>query len=258
VLARRVLVCDDDLRRSAFEESFNDDVEARRREQGAGSLRRLEVDGQVCRSLAELRFALDEAAEAGGPPDLVLIDDLLQAERDRDPVRSALKAVRLIRSKFGDDGPKCVLHTTAPELNDIWTFCALGGHNVVDKSRPHERERVLWKTLDGGRWSPPELRTHVRISDANGRLLPYMEDSYWQHNATSDLGLTENAAHKAKERLVRSFQLPTRAEARDIVNAANAHGLAWVPLAYRHWLPEDHPEHRSSAFKHRLPGLSAP
>lgn len=253
-LGRCVLVCDDDLRQATFEEWFNTDLVQRQQQQQAAALRYLETDGQVCRTLAELSLALEEAREAGALPDLVLIDDRLQPERGGDPVRSALKAVRLITSTFGSRGPKCVLHTSQPDLNDVWTFCALGGHNVVDKFRPTERARILWETLDGHRWKPPEQRTSVTITDALGRMLPYMELPHWKHNARRDLpGLSEGAAHQAKSRLVNTLGLEKGAESREIVTAANDHGLAWVPLSYRHLLPQDHPEHRPDRFKHRLP-----
>ena len=158
---------------------------------------------------------------------------------------------------FGDDGPKCVLHTSKPNPNDIWAFCALGGHNAVDKLSGLDRTRIIWDTLDGHHWSPPQLRTEVRIDDANGRLLPYMEERHWKHNALGDLpGLTDAAADKAKSRLVTAFEMMSGAESLEIVTAANEHGLVWVPLALRHQLPESHPEHRKDVFKHRSPGLS--
>lgn len=267
-LGTRVLVCEDDpaLSRAAFEKWFGEDLAQRQQWQGGAALRRLEVDGQVCRTLRELSNSLDEAQEARSLPDLVLIDDRLQPERGGDPVRSALYAVQLIVSKFGADGPKSVLHTSEPTVNDIWTFCALGGHNVIDKFRPHERARILWETIDGHRWEPPQLLpTDVTIADANGRLLPYMEHSHWKYNARRDLpdlaadpdGNVDNRLDQCKRRLAGAFGLDNKwAEAREILAAAHAHGLVWVPLGARHLLPRDHPEHRPTAFKHRTPGAS--
>lgn len=205
-------------------------------------------------------LALQEAEEAGGPPDIVLIDDRLQPERGGEPVRSALKAVRLITAMFGDARPKCVLHTSDLKVNDVWTFCTLGGHNAIDKFRPHERMRILWDTLDGRCWAP-QPRTAVSIADANGRTLPYMEQAHWKYNARLDLAelagidvkKAETRLDKAKSRLLRAFDLDTGAEAREIVAAANDHGIAWVPLTYRHLLAEDHPEHRPQVFAHRAP-----
>ncbi len=252
-----MLVCDDDLARTTFEGWFEADLEERRCAQGKAALRRLEVDGQVCRTLQELRDALDEAEEAGALPDLVLIDDRLQRKRGGESERSALRAVRLISSMFGDRRPRCVLHTGSPKPNDVWAFCELGGDNVVDKHRPLERAQILWQTLDGGRWTPPQPSTHVTLSDANGRLLPYMEEPYWKHNALQDLpDLTDAAANRAKSRLVTALGLMAGAEPREIVAAANDHGLVWVPLVSRHLLPEGHPEHRPTMFQHRSPGVS--
>jgi hypothetical protein len=251
-LSRRVLVFDDDLVRTTFEQWFEEDLQERRRRQGSAALRRLEVDGQVCRTLAELRDALEEADEAGALPDLVLIDDRLQREPRREIVRAALSAVRLVQSMFGNDRPKCVLHSSDLKLNEIRAFCELGGHNAIDKHRRLERTEILWETLDGRRWSPPPLRTDVSVSDANGRLLPYMELPQWKLNARRDLpGLKDDAANRAKSRLVSAFDLVAGAEPGEIVEAANDHGLTWVPLASRHLLPEGHPEHRETAFRHR-------
>jgi hypothetical protein len=82
-----------------------------------------------------------------------------------------------------------------------------------------------------------------------------MELPYWKHNALADLpSLTDAAATKAKGRLARTFELVAAAEPSEIAAAANGHGLVWVPLASRHLLPEDHPEHRADAFRHRSPG----
>jgi hypothetical protein len=252
----RILICDDDLKRGFFEECFGEDLEARRRRQGPAA-RRMIVDGQISRTLSELRDALDEAADAGAPPDLVLIDDKLHPEVGHQPVRSALKAVMLIRSRFGPAAPKCVLHTSGPALNDVWAFCALGGDNVVDKYCPLDRMEILMKTLGNERWQPPQRRTDITIGGANGRLLPYMEDSHWKHNAIADLpGLTSAAADTAKRRLVAAFDLVAPAEPHEIVAAANQHGLAWVPLGARHLLAEEHPEHRETRFRHRTPGVS--
>lgn len=252
-------MCDDDLVRDTFVEWFRADEQRRLREPHTGAPRSFEVEGQVCRTLAELRFALQDAKDVGGPPDLVLIDDRLQPERGGEPVRSALKAVRLITAMFGDARPKCVLHTSDLKPNDIWTFCALGGHNAIDKFRPQERMQVLWDTIDGHRWAP-RLRTEVTIGDALGRVLPYMEHPYWKYNARLDLpGLdadvkkADQRLDKAKSRLLIEFGLEKGAEAAEIVAAANADGLVWVPLSHRHLLPEDHPEHRPEAFRHRAP-----
>lgn len=251
-LATRVLVFDDDLKRSIFEEWFEDDLRERRRDQGSAALRRLEVDGQICRTLAELAEALEEAVEAGALPDLVLIDDRVQREPRGEVVRAALNAVRLVRSMLGDRRPKCVLHTSDADLNYVHAFCELGGHNAIDKFRALERASILWETIDGHCWSPPPLRTDVRVTDANGRLLPYMELRHWKVNALHDLaGLTDTAANRAKSRLVSAFDLMAGAEPGEIVGAANDHGLTWVPLASRHLLPEDHPENREQPFRHR-------
>lgn len=262
--ARYILICDDDLTRSNFEEWFAADADERRPRHQVGAFRWFEVDRQVCRTLAELRDALE--VDAGGPPHIVLIDDRLQSDRTRETVRSALMAVRMITTMFGADGPKCVLHTSDLKLNDIWTFCAMGGHNAIDKFRPQDRMPILWETLDGTCWAR-EPRIDLSTVEGNGRLLPYMEHPYWKHNARHDLpelaGIddddleavkrADNRLDKAKGRLQEAFGLERGADAREIVEAANAHGIAWVPVTYRHLLPETHQEHRPEPFKHRTP-----
>jgi hypothetical protein len=264
---RRVLVCDDDLRRGVFEEWFAADRAQRLASPTCTDRRWLEVDGPVCRTLSELRDALEESEDAGVLPDLVLIDDRLQPERGGPPVRSALKAVRLITSMLGERRPKCVLHTSELHPNDVWTFCALGGHHAVDKFQPLERMQILWATLDGACWMPTaNRRSAIDIDGANGRLLPYMEHSHWKYNARldlpdladSDVEKVDNRLFQAKRRLLDALDLPAGAEAREIVDAAHDHGIVWVPLAHRHLLPEAHPEHRATAFRHRLPPPKSP
>ncbi len=251
---RRVLACDDDLTLATFQEWFAADRAERERAYRRGALRWWEVDKQICRTLAELRDALEESVDAGGLPDLVLIDDRLPPGVGGETAPTALKAVRLITSTFGEGRPKCVLHTSAPKLNEITAFCALGGHNVVDKFRPHERMRVLWETHDGGCWSPPQAKTTMDVTKGNARLLPYMEHPHWMLNLTSEIPeFTPTAIYQATSRLRKALDLDSTAEAREIVDAAHEHGLVWVPLAYRHWLAEDHPEHRANTFQLKRP-----
>lgn len=250
--ARRILACDDDLTLETFQAWFAADQaerELQHRHQ-RGALRWFEVDEQVCRTLAELNDALEDCVAAASLPNLVLIDDRLPPGVGRETVPSALKAVRLITSMFGDERPKCVLHTSEPKPNAIQTFCALGGHHVIDKFQPQERMRVLWSTLDGAVWSPPEPKTRIDVTKGNGRLLPYMELPHWKLNLTTEIPeMTRPAVHTATKRLREALGLDSTAEAREIVEAAHRDGIVWIPLAYRHWLPEDHPEHRDEVFR---------
>lgn len=185
-------------------------------------------------------------------PEVVLLDDVLQNRASLSSERKAFAMVCWIAERFGERRPKCILTTGRLTPNYCYAFCELGGHNVIDKARPHERLPIIWETLQGRLWEPvvtsPEAPVSFSVLDTNGQLLPYLEFPHWSRLAETDLGLTPATVAKRKSRLADLLGMPGSSDRTELVHEANSRGLVWVPLTYRHLLPSAHPEYRSQRF----------
>jgi hypothetical protein len=237
---RSVLVVDDDVAPSQVKAWFRNDAT----ERPEGEHFELYL---VCETEQELQDELTQAPDA--LPDLILIDDRIQAAAGMSPERKALDIVTWITRRFGDARPHCVLTTATPAPTFSYAFCELGGHNVIDKHQPHERLRIMWETIDGKLWTPPGGDTApFSVLDKTGLLLPYMEHPGWKPSALRELGLKEPALAQRKSRLAEDLGISGKSDRSVFVDTANALGIVWVPLIDRHLLPAGHPEHRVQRF----------
>jgi CheY-like chemotaxis protein len=134
------------------------------------------------------------------------------------------------------DRPHLILTTAAPDPCDVRAFVAYGGSDVVPKSSiPADALRKqLLEIIDGRRtWAPPEPRRLHRYTPSFARYLRGIELGL---STTTDVAARINAAPSAvtrvKNELRHVFDLPARASDREIVEAAKAAGITWIPLAY--------------------------
>jgi hypothetical protein len=203
----------------------------------------------LCETEQQLHDELDQIAKGGDVlPDLVLLDDRLHDGASGLTRRKAIDMVMWITTRF-EDPPKCVLTTASPDPTFCQAFCELGGDNIIDKHRPHERLDIIWRTLYGERWTHERSDVaSLSVLDVNGRLLPYMEHARWRQSAERDLDITPQNLSQRKSRLAKALGVPADADRQDFVDTALAQGVIWVPLVYRHLLPPEHPEHRPQRF----------
>jgi hypothetical protein len=187
-------------------------------------------------------------------PDAILLDDYLPASGE-----TAGKAVdimswlcrRCIATEIPvAHRPRTVLWTrTDPEL--AYTFCALGGLQVMDKRAVGGAGipvASIWAALAGLRWQPDPFPTGIE-REHHRAPLPWMEAG-WQKkaicNELASLGVTDDTMETTVERIRQMPYTPKYGSGRPstttmAVAAAKHNGWVWVPLRWHDRIPKGAP-----------------
>jgi CheY-like chemotaxis protein len=242
----RVMVVEDQVTEEAFLEAFAEDATLSLRGEPA-----LVALKHVARNADDAIEQLDAMAQL---PDAILLDDYLPEGGE-----TAGKAVEIMswlcRRCIAAElpvakRPRTVLWTrTDPEL--AYTFCALGGLQVVDK-RAVGGDRVpvaaIWAALAGQRWQPEPYPSGIE-REHHRAPLPWMEAG-WQKSAISNelasLGVTDDTMETTIARIRQMPHTPKNGPERPstatmAVAAAKRNGWVWVPLRWHDRIPKGAP-----------------
>jgi CheY-like chemotaxis protein len=134
-----------------------------------------------------------------------------------------------------EDRPRLILTTAAPDDCDVRAFVAFGGDDVIPKtSLPAEelRRRIAAIVRDGERWTPPPAQLPRGYAPSFGRYLRGLEVGTGTAQVAVAINAAPGAVSRVKNELRHVFDLPPRASDREIVEAAKAAGITWIPLAH--------------------------
>lgn len=177
------------------------------------------------------------------PVDAVMVDGFLPRDGTASYAEFAAVEIAIRITAIYDraaiaesERPRLIFTTAAPDPCDVRAFVAYGGSDVMAKSSiPADvlRHQVI-EIVSGHRaWSPPAARQLHGYTPSFTRYLRGIELGL---STTIDVAARINAAPSAvtrvKNELRHVFDLPPRASDREIVEAAKAAGITWVPLAY--------------------------
>lgn len=198
--------------------------------------------------------AIEQLDAMGVLPDAILLDDYLPEGGDTSgkaiEIMSWLCRHCIAAELPLAERPRTVLWTrTDPEL--AYSFCALGGLQVVDKRAVGGDQvpvRAIWAALAGQRWQPDPFPSGLD-TERHRAPLPWMEAG-WQKKAISraleSLGVTDDTMETTIERIRQMPRTPKDGPERPstatmAVAAAKRNGWVWVPLRWHDRIPKGAP-----------------
>lgn len=187
-------------------------------------------------------------------PDAILLDDYLPEGGETSgkavEIMSWLCRHCIVAEIPVAERPRTVLWTRVdPDL--AYTFCVLGGLQVVDK-RAVGGDQVpvsaIWAALAGQRWQPDPFPSGLD-TERHRAPLPWMAVG-WQKKAIghelASLGVTEDTMETTIERIRQMPRTPKNGPERPstatmAVAAAKRNGWVWVPLHWHDRIPKGAP-----------------